>query len=118
MKSSIRLLAFVLAACPATSWAQGVKTPRPLPDMPDVKTPEALPVGALGMHPTRVLPTDCPPRVERPAKIAEPTSDRASSESQSGFAPDFSVMRFDEPGDGALWVRGRTYKARFDATRV
>jgi hypothetical protein len=28
----------------------------------------------------------------------------------------FGRLVFDEPGDGALWVRGRTYKASFDAS--
>ncbi len=120
MKSSIRLLAFVLAACPAAALAQGVKTPRPMPVMPDVKTPEVLPERVVGTEPTRVLPADYPLRVERPAKIAAPTGEGTGGEStvgetSGGFAPDFSVVRFDEPGDGALWVRGRTYKARFDA---
>src|SRR5438552_2960054 len=27
----------------------------------------------------------------------------------------FDHVHFDAPGDGALWARGRSYKARFDA---
>lgn len=53
-----------------------------------------------------------------PARAGETEMDRHAPSRPSGLlgrisaAPD--ELLFDEPGDGALWVRGASYKARFD----
>ena len=108
------LLPFLfLLAAPSSFAAQGQKIPRALVPMPDVKTPASAPASVVGTDPTRVLPEGLERPAPRPAKTAV-ADDAATGATHPGFGPDFSVVRFDEPGDGALWVRGRTYKARFD----
>lgn len=99
----------ILFALSNSAVAQSIKVPRTLPNMPDVKTSVLAPSGSIEAAPAREIPAHLSARTALPAKNSAP-----SGEVTAGFTPDFSHVRFDEPGDGALWVRGRTYKARFD----
>ncbi len=107
VKPSSFILSLILLASPASASAQSVKVPRPLTVMPDVKTATAVPDLVREAAPPREISIERAARAPMSAKKVE--ADPAPS-----FTPDFSAVRFDEPGDGALWVRGRTYKARFD----
>jgi hypothetical protein len=72
-------------------------------DLPDERDPRRIAelrraLGALPAAP------------ERPAPDTAALRERIEAEEEA--------VAFDEPGDGALWVRGQTYKARLDGERL
>lgn len=107
------LPSFALSALAALGHAQSAqRIAAPVTPLPDVPTsaqndwPAPVDVGAEREAPAaNALQTD-----EREARATnlQPTS------SVKGL--DFSVVRYADGADGALWARGRTYKARFDET--
>jgi hypothetical protein len=106
LTSTSRRVLAALAVGSLVSFAHAqVKVPRPVPAMPDVKTPApAEPL--LRAHPERVVPQM--PRAPLPPKVD-------TKEAPATLPIDFSKVWFDSSADGATWARGRTYKARFDA---
>jgi hypothetical protein len=56
------------------------------------------------------------PHEVRPARLAEEGVRAAIKDGRAPFAfPVLDSVLFDEPGDGAIWVLGRSYKARIDS---
>lgn len=100
---SMALSTLLFASAPARGQGEEAKIPRPLPLMEDVKT---LPAPSL-------LPPTEPP-TERTRRIERPTTARPAGH---GFLAGFECRVYvDEPGEGAIWAAGDTYKARFDAS--
>ncbi|MBL8861006.1 MAG: hypothetical protein JNK02_03260 [Planctomycetes bacterium] len=102
----------LLAALAASASAQD--GPKPSPDLPpfrpDVKSPWSTPDPESVERVLDAARTEAAiPALARPAKPADALDASAAS------AIDFSRLYFDEPGDGRLWARARTYKASFDA---
>jgi hypothetical protein len=109
--ASLRAAIPLLALLAANSLAQTpLKVPRPLPVMSDVKTPPQ-PATLTETAPKRAVP---------PGHEASAVVPKTSADARGPDAPaiDFSRVVFDQPGDGATWARGRTYKASFDAAGV
>jgi len=84
---------------PPPPYVEDIKTtwvPPPKLDEPQPETADERPVGA---------------------PVREARAKGAVEEGLRRLRPliDPLVVHFDEPGDGALWARGSTYKARFDA---
>ncbi len=95
----------VLAAVAAAQ--EPAKVPRPLPVMSDVKTPAPPPPMNVTAS-QRALPEG----LQHP----QPKPPKTTTVAQPDASPfDFSHVMFDQPGDGATWARGSTYKASFDA---
>lgn len=100
---------------------QGPKIPRPIPEMGDLKTfapplpatrPSLLAASraqAAG-SPTPVVTTVDDTRREKTMSSAVGTSYGARNR--------FDHVYVSEPGEGAVWARGRDYKASFDAAGV
>ncbi len=103
------LLAGLALPLPAISAQdhEPARTPAELPAVPDIGMPWVTPV--------QKSPAD----VRTPASSSRPASARRPNERRCIDRPEVDrsrdVLRFDEPGDGALWVRGRDYKASFGA---
>ncbi len=108
MKSLLNVSVPILLASAVFAGETAAKVPGVLPWMLDVKTPAVAPAEAVGSDPTRAVPPGYVPSAP-PRKFVGVSGGETST-----GGPDFSIVRFDEPGDGALWVRGRAYKARFD----
>jgi hypothetical protein len=81
--------------------------PRPLPVFQDIKTP--APLVPVDPTPAEVRRTGSGPAV------APPKSSDREPQPSAGRPIDFAHPYFDEPGDGALWACGDSYKASFDA---
>lgn len=88
-RSSARLLALAAGALALPTLSAQDADPRSVP------------------HPTRPAPSEA--HESAPHVAAEPPADvLAAAATALG-----DQLLFDEPGDGSLWVRGATYKARF-----
>jgi len=109
VKTLLTVLVSILLGPAALAGDIAAKIPSVLPSMPDVKTPAVAPAYVVGSDPTRSVTAGYTP-IAAQAKL-----EAAGDAGSPGAGPDFSIVRYDEPGDGALWVRGRAYKARFDA---
>lgn len=99
----------VLFVCGSVAGARGeIKTPRPLPHMTDVKSTEPAPVAPATAGPERFISSETGHALVKPAKaVTVGGSDTPQI--------DFSKVVIDQPTKGDTWVRGRTYKASFDA---
>lgn len=109
--TTVRIAASLSLLClGASAHAQQevTKIPRPLPTMLDVKTQAPAPPVCVQTLPAGKVPESAPTPRHKQEKSGAPKV-------QATPAIDFSKVTFDEPGDGAVWARGRTYKASFDA---
>lgn len=123
MRTLPSLLVALAAACftPAhafqvSSETSSQKRPRPLPDMPDVKTPAPAPVLSQG-----TLVTPLPHAASMPAGPAQSRAAQSRAtglEAAHGVGHVFDRVWVDEPSAGSLWARGREYKAGFSAAGV
>ena len=104
--TSFLFLALSPARASTPSSQSGAKTPGPLPEMQDIKTPE-------------------PPSLTGPGLLVSPaaTDSHASPTRHVGKSAPASVLRMprheidhvlvDASNEGVIWARGRSYKARF-----
>ncbi len=107
------LAAVVLAAAVAQSQSQSQLPPRvapPLAPQADIKT-----VAAVEAPPVKF---DDVGRASNPTPAlgGELVANAvASAPTSAAKGIDFRTVRYQDGADGALWARGRTYKARFDS---
>lgn len=104
---SFLLTSLAVSACSALAAAQV---------QPRVEPPHAAPAPDVWTTPDSVAPSAAATRTA----TTNATSDGANHDvrtlpTSAVKGLDFSVVRYQDGADGALWARGRTYKARFDA---
>ncbi|MCY2958938.1 MAG: hypothetical protein NTY35_02145 [Planctomycetota bacterium] len=127
VRRSHRLCLSWIACLPAIAGAGfpalGEKVAHPLPSAEDVKTP--APLASSG--PSRIpAPTLRPSAtLSRPSGAPAGSGAATASSGPKPAPPDarardrrFERVQVAEPGDGAIWARGRQYKARFAADGV
>jgi len=108
-------LPFVFDIGPAHAGDTPAKVPAPLVHAFDVKTPAQAPRTAIS--PASALPRGAAPAMGH----VRPEEENARSIAKALAAPahrdlvDHSRVYWDRPGDGAIWARGRDWKASFDA---
>ncbi len=89
------------------------KVARPVPAVSDGKTPAPAPILDPVSRRSR-LPSQPAARVTAAAASQQVTKSEARSATWSAHVPPDRV-HVSEPGDGSVWVRGKTYKAGFAA---
>jgi len=102
-----RILAPMTMIAPLAAGQRGVK--------PLVATSHGMPEMQKEQLPDGVYPE---PLVRPDQRPVDSEAQAPASLTATGPVIDFEQIYFDRPGDGNLWVRGATYKARFGADAV
>jgi len=111
-RSSVWLCA-AFALTPAALAQDEVKVPRLLPVVEDIKTPTpALIQGESRIPTAQARPSGLP------APIGTKHAQNAEAVAEHARERRFERVQVGDPGDGAIWARGRDYKASFAAEGV
>ena len=92
----------------AVTQAQNERGPEPVLPAPSTARTEAPARPDAGAATPHQRPS-APGSIDRTAR-------RLAGEASASVAHRFEVVHVDQPREGEVWVRGRTYKASFDAT--